>query len=374
MRILEICTRFPAGGIQRHVLDLSASLRQRGHKVYIAGAPGPWLDENKDPDFLPLQLGNVAKEGGALPRRLSAAICCARELRKSLKQHPVDIIHSHETAPALVAWLATLGMRTKRALTFHGAEPERVQEFGRIARMTAHHVLTPSYASARDLAAAGGPSVDKIRVIGIGVRPTPTMNPDRVSSLRAQLLGTRRKLVLSIARLSHQKGIDHLMQVIRRVVAEHPDTKFVVVGDGPQAEQAVAWAKQAGVSDDIILAGRSDEPHLYLAAADLFLLPSRWESLPITIVEAFRHGLPVVATDTGGVKELVNNAVGRVAKVGDVNALARYCSEILSDEHLHDGLSAKARDLSREPRFDPSHINQVMEDFYKEILAQPAQA
>lgn len=370
MRILEICTRFPAGGIQRHVLDLSTALRQRGHKVYIAGAPGPWLDESKDPDFLPLPLGRVAKEGGSVPRRLSAAFGCAGKLREFLKRNPVDIIHAHETAPALVARLATLGTKTPVALTFHGAEPERVPEFARIARMTARHVLTPSHASAQELAAAGGPAAGKIKVIGIGIQPTPPQDPARIAELRGRLLGGRQKLVLTIARLSHQKGIDILVQLVRRATAVRDDIKFVVVGDGPQAEQAVAWAKEAGIYDHIVFAGRSDEPHLYLAAADLFLLPSRWESLPITIVEAFRHGLPVIATDTGGVKELVNDDVGRVANVGDVDALTGFCLNILGDDRLRSDLSARATALSHESRFDPSHINQAMEDFYRGILAE----
>lgn len=352
------------------MLDLSAWLRQRGHIVYIAGASGPWLDESKDPHFFPLPLGRVAKEGGSLPRRLSTAFGCAGELREFLKRNPVDIIHAHETAPALVARLATLGKKTPIALTFHGAEPERVPEFARIARMTARYVLTPSHASARELAAAGGPAVNLIKVFGIGVQPSPLQDPQRVAELRNRLLGGRRKLVLTIARLSHQKGIDLLVQLVRRVTAVRDDIRFIVVGDGPQAEDAIAWAREAGISEDIVFTGRSDEPHLYLAAADLFLLPSRWESLPITIVEAFRHGLPVIATNTGGVRELVNDDVGRVATVGDVDALAGFCLEILGDEALRCRLSAGATALSHAPRFDPSYINQAMEDFYQGILAE----
>lgn len=375
MRILQVCTRFPAGGIQRHVLDLTAWLRERGHKVFIAGSPGAWLDEQKDADFLPLDISAVAREGGSAPARLAAAARCARKLRAFLRANPVDLVHAHETAPAIVARLAVFGKATPLALTFHGAEPERIAQFSRIARATARQVITPSHASARDLDLAGGPSFERIRVIGLGVRHAPALPSVDVQDLRRSLLGDGAKLFVTIARLSHQKGIDTLVDVVRKVIAARSDVRFVVVGDGPQAEQARAWAEQAGVSRNILWAGRRDSPHLYLAAADAFLLPSRWESLPITIVEAFQHGLPVIATDTGGVRELVDDSVGRVASVGDAEALARYCLEIAGDDVLAGRLSSAAQERSREPRFDPAHMNGVMERLYLDIIAahKPAQ-
>ncbi len=369
MRILQICTRFPAGGIQRHVLDLTAWLRERGHKVFLAGAPGAWLDEHKDTDFLPLEIGAVAREGGAATARLAAAARCARKLRAFLRKNPVDMVHAHETAPAIVARLALFGKATPIALTFHGAEPERIAQFSRIARATAKQVITPSHASARDLAEAGGPPVERIKVVGLGVRSAPSSAPQDVHSMRTSLLGDGAKLFVTIARLSHQKGIDTLVDVVRRVVAVRPDIRFVVVGDGPQAEQAKEWAEQASVSSHIHWVGRRDSPHLHLAAADVFLLPSRWESLPITIVEAFQNGLPVIATDTGGVRELVDDSVGRLSSIGDAAALARYCLEIAGDDALTRRLSKAALSRSQELRFDPAHMNGVMEELYLDIVA-----
>lgn len=373
MRILQVCTRFPAGGIQRHVLDLSGWLRGRGHRVFIAGAPGAWLDEQKDADFLPLNIGSVAREGGPIPARLMAAARCAGTLRAFLRANPVDIVHAHETAPAIVARLALLGEATPIVFTFHGAEPERIAEVSRIARATARHMVTPSHASARDLDAAGGPPAARVNVIGLGVGRPPVLAPQDVRNLRASLLGDGSILFVTIARLSHQKGIDTLVDVVRKVAASRPDIRFAVVGDGPQAEQARAWAEQGGVSRYIHWVGRRDSPHLHLAVADAFLLPSRWESLPITIVEAFQHGLPVIATDTGGVRELVDDRVGRVASVGDVAGLAQYCLEIAGDNVLARSLSAAARARGDEPRFDPEHMNGVMERFYLDIVSSRGQ-
>jgi glycosyltransferase involved in cell wall biosynthesis len=143
MRVLQIVTAFGPGGIQRHVLGLSASLRERGHYVFLAGTRGTWLNESLDAAFLPLDLDGVAKEGGALARRLRNAVKAALRLRPFLRRERIELIHAHESAPALVAAIATIGMSTPTLVSYHGSEPERVAAFGRIARLAARCVIAP---------------------------------------------------------------------------------------------------------------------------------------------------------------------------------------------------------------------------------------
>jgi glycosyltransferase involved in cell wall biosynthesis len=369
MRVLQVCTRFPAGGIQRHVLDLSASLRRRGHHVAFAGSPGVWLNEGLDPDFHPLDLHNVAAEGGPLPRRLWRAVKAAWALRRLLARERIELIHAHESAPALVAFLATLGRKIPILVTYHGSAPDRVAEFGRIARLGADLVVTPSYRSAEDLSRRGGVPAERLAVIGLGVEPKPPVSDSEVQRLRADLLGEGgRRLVLTVARLAHQKAPDVLVEVVRRAVARDPGLRFAVVGDGPQRDDARRWAAEAGVQPYLTFVGHSDAAQHYMAAADLFLLTSRWEALPITIVEAFREGLPVVTTDAGGVAELVDAAVGAVVPIGDVEALVEQVVRIGGDEALRGRLSQAARLRSHEDRFSPGYNHALIERAYAEAL------
>jgi glycosyltransferase involved in cell wall biosynthesis len=104
------------------------------------------------------------------------------------------------------------------------------------------------------------------------------------------------------------------------------------------------------------------------------LLPSRWEGLPITIVEAFRAGLPVVATDAGGVGELVDDAVGKLVAIGDVDALTREVCRICADDTLRASLAAVASTRAEEPRFSTSHVHRIFEGTYAEVLGGPAPA
>lgn len=377
MRILQLCTRFPPGGIQRHVIDLTHGLRARDHHVAVAGTPGAWMNEEIDPDFFPIDVHNVAAEGGTLPRRLWTALKSGLMLRKILKAERIDIVHAHESAPALVAWVATRGLRVTNKkvpviVTFHGAEPERIGEFGRIAKATADLIVTPSRNSARDLIEQGGVPEAKLRVMGLGVQQKPRPPAAEVNALRRELLGEEgRKLIVTVARLAHQKGIDILIEAARRALTLDPTLRFVIVGNGPQREEAHRWVREAGVEDKVRLVGHSDNAPLYLAAADLFFLPSRWESLPITIVEAFQQGTPVLATDTAGVVELVDSSVGQVVPIGDVNAMAHALIDLTRDPARLAHMSEAAVARAGEARFSPPHVHQAFEQLYADMLARP---
>ena len=371
MRLLQLCTHFEGGGISRHVIDLSAALRARGHYVAIAGTRGKWMSEEKDAGFFFIDLHNVAEAGGSVPRRLVAALRGGLALRRVLKQQRIEMIHAHESAPALVARIAAMGTGIPVYVTFHGAEPERIAQFGQIARFSADRVLTPSHNSARDLREIGGVPADRVQVMGLGVKRKPDSDAARVAAIRTKLLGEGgRVLIVTIARLERQKAIDHLVQAARRSIAQDPSLRFVVVGDGPQRDEAQAWATEAGIADKLTFAGHSDEPQAYLAASDIFFLPSRWESLPISIVEAFQRGLPVVATDTAGVKELVDETVGRLVPIGDVDAMVAALTELTRDAALRARLSDAALRRSHEDRFSPTHVHASFEQLYRDALGK----
>ncbi|MDQ2963574.1 MAG: glycosyltransferase family 4 protein [Pseudomonadota bacterium] len=371
MRLLQLVTAFRPGGIQRHVLGLTASLREVGHHVVLAGTPGPWLNESLDAAFFPLDLVGVAKEGGTVPRRLRNAVKAALRLRAILRRERIELIHAHESAPALVAGIATIGLSTPTLVTYHGSEPDRVAAFGRIACLAARCVITPSHRSAADLRYIGGVPPSKLRVIGLGVEARPSIDEAVVQRLRRQLLGEGgRRLVVTVARLAHQKAPDVLIEVAKRTIARDDSIRFAIVGYGPLREDVRRWVAEAGVGRYVTLAGYSDRPHEFLAAADLFLLPSRWEGLPITIVEAFRAGLPVVATDAGGVRELVDDAVGKVVAIGDVDALTQQVLAICEDDALRACLAASALARGGEQRFSPSHVHRIFECTYAEMLGE----
>lgn len=371
MRIMQVSTVFLPGGIQRHVLDLTADLRQLGHTVILAGGRGNWGVTGDDPDFYYAPLERVAGGYHSKFGRLSAILPSVRNLRRAIKERGIEIVHAHETAPAIIAKLATVGLNIPVILTFHGSSIEREASVAKIANYCADLTVSPSHASIEALISKGLPR-DQTRVLGLGVAHEPTPDPKAVTALRADLLdGHDGPLILSVSRLAHQKGIDLMVDVVKRVTQKRPNVKFVVAGGGPQEDLVGGWAKSAGVEDKITFLGPIETIPLHLAASDVFLLTSRWEALPISIVEAFRAGLPVVATDCGGVRELVDDQVGALLEVGDVQGTADVLIQLADDADLRNAKGRAALSLSQQDRFDPEHVHKQFEALYAEMLGHP---
>lgn len=368
MRILQVGTEFGVGGIARHVIDLTHWLRAAGHEVYFAGGPGALLDEHRDAQFLTVPLARVSASGGSLPARLASLMRCARILRRHIRALRPDVIHCHESAPALVTGIAARGTGIPVAVTYHGSEPGRIRAFGRICRFAADIVITPAQRCAEELHAIGGIPRARLRVIGLGVRPAPAVDAGEVAALRAELLGKEgRLLVLLLSRASYQKGLDILIEVVGEILKTRRDMRFVVAGIGPLFDEVRAQARAAGVAEYVNFIGETHRPYAYLHAADIYLLTSRWEALPISIVEAFRAGRPVIASDAGGVGELVDDSVGAVTPVGDVAACAQALLRLADDPALRARMSAAALERAREDRFSPDVIHARFERLYAEM-------
>ena len=366
LRILELGTQLGVGGITRHILALRAWLLARGHQVTLAGSPDVWVNEETGHDYLNLPLNRVAGGQGALPLRLLALAQAVWRLRRWLRANPVDVMHAHDSAPALVANLARLGLKIPLIVTYHGSEPERIASFGRIAR-GCDVTVTPSHASARDLATVGGVPAARLRVIGLGVNRPPPVSDTQVAALRTRLLGDGDRLILTLVRLAHQKGVDVLIDCAARLMQTRPGWRFIVAGDGPDEAKLRALAAEKGVLPVLSFIGRTSEPHLHLRAADLFLLTSRWEALPFTIVEAFQAGTPCVATACSGVVELIDDSVGRVVPIGDVPATCTAVEDLLSDEPGRIAMGRAALSLAGQDRFDPDWVHPQFERLYRSL-------
>lgn len=366
LRILEISTLLGVGGITRHVLGLHDWLKARGHKITLAGSPDSWVNHQSGHDFLDLPVRDVSFMGGALPWRIWALARAVWRLRRWLRANPVDVIHAHDSAPALVADLARRGLGVPLVVTYHGSEPERIAAFGRIAAR-ADVVVTPSHRSAEDLATVGHVPRERLKVIGLGVAPPPFVPVDEVADLRRRLIGDGDRLILTLVRLTRQKGVDILIDCVTQLTRDHPTWRFVVAGDGPEENRLKALAQARGLDRVLSFIGRTSTPHLHLRAADLFLLTSRWEALPFTIVEAFQAGCPAVATACSGVVELIDDSVGRVAPIGDVAAISTAVEEVLTDETRRQAMAQAALGRARAPRFDPDTVHAMFDRLYRSL-------
>jgi glycosyltransferase involved in cell wall biosynthesis len=168
----------------------------------------------------------------------------------------------------------------------------------------------------------------------------------------------------TLARLDRIKGID----VLLRAIVELPTVRLRLVGEGPDRDELVALAAELGLTDRVEFVPWTDDPHAALAAIDVFVLPSRNEGFPLSIVEAMLAGRPVVATDVGSVGEAVVPATGAVVPADDVAALRAAIARFVSDPALRARLGAAGRERALE-RFTAAKMAGDFEALYARITA-----
>jgi len=153
--------------------------------------------------------------------------------------------------------------------------------------------------------------------------------------------GTTHPVVLSVARLNPQKGECYLLEAAAQV----PEAMFVLVGDGPQRSALESQASALGLTERVRFLGRRSDIPALLAACDLFVLPSLYEGLPLSILEAMAARRPVVATDIAGTREaVVDGVTGLLVPPRDPGALAQALRRLLGDPSLGAALTAAAYD------------------------------
>jgi glycosyltransferase involved in cell wall biosynthesis len=151
---------------------------------------------------------------------------------------------------------------------------------------------------------------DLIRVQHMPVRPFNAVSPGRISALRAELgLEDHVKVLLSIGRLSHEKGHADLIREFPQIRRRNQDIplRLVLVGEGPERAGIEALCRELNLSDAVTLVGQQDDVNPYYAIADLFVLPSHSEGSPNVLLEAMAARVPVVATAVGGIPEIVTH-------------------------------------------------------------------
>lgn len=333
MRILQVIQQLEPGGAERLVLTLAERLEADGHAVDIAAEPGPRAESLGLPDH-PLP-GRLERRPHRLPR---AAVA----IRRALRQSPADVVHAHNPGMAAAVALATRRGRHPPALvTSHGVPPEDDAMTARVLRLAGLPVVACGPGVTAGLESNG---IEVLATICNAVSPPPPP-VDRAALTRALGLDPALRLVVSVGRLVHQKHHDLAIDAIGGV----PTAALVIVGGGPDAAALDEQVKARGLHDRVRLTGPRDDARAVMGAADVVLLPSRWEGLPLVALEAANAGVPIVATAVRGVQELFRDGeAARLAPPDDAPALAAAVRDVLGDAALAARLVEGARRVASE--------------------------
>ncbi|HLB39699.1 MAG TPA: glycosyltransferase family 4 protein [Actinomycetota bacterium] len=361
MRVTLVCPYAweDAGGVQVHIRELAAYLRNHEHEVLVlAPTRGPPAEAWVASVGRPVDIRYNDSSAPVDPRPWSR-----RAVRYALATFGPDVIHAHQpTAPSTGLW-ATLEARAPVVGTFHsGATRARLYDLAapllrRAARRLAIRIAVSERAATFERERIGG----DYRIVPNGV------DTRRFAAAAPADLGPGRK-VLFVGRLDERKGFPVAVAAFGELAAHRPDLHLVVVGDGPDrtALESLPTALRARVT----MLGHvpnTELPPIH-AACDLYLGPSTGgESFGIVLVEAMAAGLPVVASDTPGYDEVVTDEVdGLLAVPRDPGALAAAAGRVLDDPELAGRLAAAGRERAR--AFDWATIGARIEDCYREAL------
>ena len=356
------------GGTERALLQLVAGLDRARWRPVVFHADVPGAAQLAS-ESAALGARTVAVERGASPLRGVASIPA---LARALRRERAVVFHAHQTWSLscrygiVAAALAHVPARVASAQLF--VEMPRLvavdAQHALLSRCLHRHVAVSRHVAGRLRDRLGVPEA-RITVIHNAVEaraPEP-----RDDALRARLdVRDDRALVLTVARLEEQKGITHLLDAAVLL----PDVVFAIAGDGPERERLAAKAASLGLSERVRWLGHRDDVPALLAAADLFVLPSLNEGLPLAAMEAMLAGVPIVATDAGGTGEIVRDGVtGLLVPPGDARALSEAIRALLGDRARAARLATAARDLI-EREHSAAAMVAATSRLYEELLAR----
>lgn len=372
MRILIASDIFPpdAGGPATYIPLVARELQQRGHSLRVLTYSRVERD-GLDPGY-PFQVERIVLQGPRLLRLLRAL----QRIAVNARQADVLYVNGLLIETAIVNWFVRKPMvakvvgdiaweraRDKAWISDQFEEFQRQRYGWRIelrrtlrnwALRQARAVIIPS-AYLQRIVIGWGIDERRTHVIYNALEFAPEALPD--GEIKALPISTKQR-VITICRLTGWKGVDGLI----KAVGSLPDTGLVVVGEGPERPNLEALVRQLGLQSRVHFAGQIAQERVaaYLAACDVFVLNSRYEGLPHVVLEAMAAGLPVVATDVGGIGEVVQPGVnGMLIQPGDAASLRQAVVKVLQDASLRQRCAAGKQDARR--RFSPDAMAEAVQ-------------
>lgn len=364
------------GGSGALATELGLDLARRGHEVHFITYASPFRLRGYQER---VYFHEVDTTTGRYPLfdHYPYTLALASKQHEVALRERLDILHVHYAIPhATTAWLAREMLRgehdVKVITTLHGTDITLVGQeasFFAITRFSIQRsdaVTAVSRFLCDETGRAFSVPCQEIRVIPNFVNLAeyaPAM-----PSCREGLAPPGVRVLLHMSNFRAVKRVGDVVQIFARVRRQLPAI-LLMVGDGPDREDAERLARELGVAGDVRFLGRLDTVANLLQATDLFLLPSQTESFGLAALEAMASGAPVVASRAGGLPEVVEDGVsGILEPPGSVEAMARRAVELLRNDAAHQAMRSAARQRAEE--FTADRVVPQYEALYREVLGR----
>lgn len=367
VRVLHLVLQLATGGAESMVTLLAAHANRSRFDVHV------WGIDTGGEKVAALQAAGVpvrvlAKGTGFRPAFL-------RAFRRLLVEGRFDIVHAHNPPAARWALAGTVGLRPApiRVRTEHTFHPDR-----RLATALGHAATGAWFRAVVGVSEHTSRSHRRLdpvwrrrhRAIPNGV-PMDLALPTRAearSTLQSLGVPPSARIIVNLGNLRPPKGQSFLVEAVARITERFPDAHTVFLGEGPLRRDLEQQAAQRDLLGRVHFPGHRSDADLLLAGADLFVQSSVREGMPVSVIEAARASCPIVATDVGGTREVVEDgSSARIVPAADPERLAEAMTEMLSDPSAAARFGRAARRRA-ESLFDIRRIAATTEALYAELL------
>jgi len=371
LNVLHLIAPTHFGGAERVVLNLAGSIDRSRFNITVGAFVNVHFPEN---EFL------TRMEEERIPHTVfwlkrTVDVDNIPRLVKLIRARDIDIVHTHGYRSDIIGLLAARISSRPKIATIHGFVPinSRLRLYGQadlFALRFFDRVLPVSDHIGESLRRSGI-SKDKITTIrnAIDVKDAASAAGRDASVARAASLRRGRDLLIGVVgRLSPEKNIPGFLDVARRLAAKYDHLKFVVVGEGPERDFLEGLTMRLKLDGKVRFTGFVKQMEEVYASIDILVISSSTEGIPLTALEAMRHGIPVVSTRVGGMPEIIEQGVnGLIVEAGDMDALGKAVESLVIDNKRYLTISQNARErIARD--FNRASWIQKIQNCYESVV------
>lgn len=365
-RIVFVITTLGMGGAETQLVRLAAGLKGRGWQVSVVSLiPLEYIAKDLEQAQIPAISLNM-KPGSPDPR---AVLALARYLRQQRPQ----IVHTHMVHANLLGRVARLFAPVPVLIsTAHNVnEGSRWREIAyRLTDPMCDLTTQVSQAGLERYVDVGVVPKDKIRFVPNGINSLEfSPNPQLRVRLRGELGWEEQFIWLAVGRFAEAKDYPNMMQAFARVYALRPEARLMIAGLGEQMKAIQQLAQTLGIDQAVRFLGLRKDVAALMNAADGYVMSSAWEGLPMVLLEAASTGLPIVATDVGGNREVVQEGqTGYLVPPGNAEYLGAAMLRLMALSEMQRQSMGEAARASVEQRYSLESVLSQWETIYAEQL------
>ena len=341
-KVVQFTDSVGFGGAEQCLLNLMSGFDRNIWRVALIYYPAQGLSPLIE-GALKLGVSLRPVPGGKGARRIKTMM----RLYRTLQEERPDVFHAHmswQSACASGIFIAALSRIPAVVATLHLYVDVRLSLTDQIRSMLTHacvdRFITVSHGVAEKLFQTGVRD-RKVTIVQNGIPPDRFSRRPDLLLLEKLSVSSGQPIILTIARLVEQKGISYLLKAASLV----PEAVFLLAGDGPDRAALEAQMESLGLKERVRFLGHREDIPALLSICDLFVLPSLFEGLPLSILEAMAAGKPVISTAIGGVNEaIIHGKTGVLLPPGDPHALAAAIRRTLADQTFAKKLSAAGQE------------------------------